>query len=42
MHDVAVLHDVVGAFEAHPAGILGALLAAMRDKIAIGDGLGRG
>src|SRR5712692_7230169 len=40
MHDVAVLDDVVGAFEPHPAGILGALLAAMGDKIRIGDGFG--
>src|SRR5438045_6597347 len=40
MHDVAVLHDVIGAFEAHLAGILGALLAATGDEIGIGDRLG--
>src|SRR6266404_2060167 len=40
MHDVAVLDDVFGAFEAHLAGILGALLAVARDEILIGDGLG--
>src|SRR5439155_2386420 len=40
MHDVAVLHDVIGAFEAHPAGVLGALLAAMRDEIGVGDRFG--
>ena len=34
MHDVAVLHDVVLAFEAHLAGILGAVLAvaALREQ----------
>src|SRR5207237_10089600 len=40
MHDVAVLDDVIGAFEAHLAGILGALLAATGDEIGIGDRLG--
>src|SRR5258707_7179830 len=40
MHDVAVLDDVFGAFEAHLAGILGALLAVGRDEILVGDGLG--
>ena len=40
MHDVAVVDDVVGAFEAHLAGVLGALLAAVRDEILVGDGLG--
>ena len=40
MHDVAVLHDVVGAFEAHLAGVLGALLAAAGDEIGVGDRLG--
>ncbi len=40
MHDVAVLNDVFGAFEAHLAGILGALLAAAGDEIGVGDGFG--
>ena len=40
MHDVAVADDVIGAFEAHLAGVLGALLAAMGDEIVIGNGLG--
>jgi hypothetical protein len=31
---------VIGAFEPHPAGLLGASLAAMRDEIGVGDGLG--
>src|SRR5438128_300145 len=40
MHDVAVLDDVLRAFEPHLARILGALLAVARDEILIGDGLG--
>src|SRR5438445_13513372 len=40
MHDVAIAHDVIGAFEAHLAGILGALLAAIEDEIVVGDRLG--
>src|SRR5205807_3181559 len=40
VHDIAVLDDVIGAFEAHLAGILGALLAAASGKIGIGDRLG--
>src|SRR5260370_17099768 len=40
MHHVAVLDDVIGAFEPHLAGILGALLAAAGDKIGVGDGFG--
>ena len=31
MHDVAVLHHVVGAFEAHFARVFGALFAAAGD-----------
>ena len=40
MHHVAVLDDVLLAFETHLAGILGAVLAAERDVILIGDSLG--
>ena len=40
VHDVAVADGVVGAFEAHAAGILGALLAAVSDKILVGYGFG--
>ncbi len=35
MHDVAVANDIIGAFEAHAAGILGALLAAISDKVVV-------
>src|SRR5580693_2406801 len=40
MHDVAVLHDILGAFQAHAAGVFCALLAAMGDKIGKRDRLG--
>src|SRR6185437_3778689 len=40
VHDVAVADDVVLAFEAHPAGVLGAMLAPARDVIVVGDRLG--
>ncbi len=40
MHDVAVLHDVVLAFEPHLAGVARAGLAAAGDVIVVGDGLG--
>ena len=40
MHDVAVMDDVIGAFETHLPGILGALLAAAGDEIGVGDRLG--
>src|SRR5262249_49855402 len=40
MEDVAVLDDVLRAFEAHPAGVLGALLAVIGDEVGVGDGLG--
>jgi hypothetical protein len=40
MHDVAVPDDVVLAFEPHLAGFLGAELAAERDVVVVGDGLG--
>ena len=40
MHDVAVGDDVVLAFQAQFAGVARAGLAAERDVIGIGDGLG--
>ena len=40
VHDVAVLDDVLLAFEAHLAGFLGADLAAERHEVVVGDGLG--
>ena len=40
MHDVAVGDHVVLAFEAEPAGIARAGLAAELDVVVIGDGLG--
>ena len=40
MHDVAVLHDVVLAFEPQLAGIARAGLAAAGDIVVIGDGFG--
>src|SRR6185437_12548716 len=38
--NVAVLDDVIGAFQTHLAGILRALLAAAGDEVLISDGLG--
>ena len=40
MHDVAVLDDVLLAFEPHLAGVLRPVLAAERHVVVIGDGLG--
>ena len=40
MHDVAILHDIIGAFEPHFAGVLRPLLAAAGDEIGVGDRLG--
>ena len=40
VHHVAVLDDVLLAFEAHLAGFLGGHLAAERDEVVVGDGLG--
>src|SRR5580704_16676301 len=40
MHDIAIGDNIFGAFEPHLAGILGALLAAIGDKIVIGDRFG--
>src|SRR5690242_14612004 len=40
MHDVAVRHDIVLAFQPQLAGIARAGLAAQGDVIGIGDGLG--
>lgn len=39
-HHVAVLDDVVLAFLAHFAGVLGFLFAAAGDEVVVGDGLG--
>ena len=38
--DVAVLHDIVAAFLAHLAGVLGRLFAAAGDEVVIVDDLG--
>ena len=38
-HDVAVLHDVVFAFVARLAGLLGGNFATERDEVVIGDRL---
>src|SRR3569623_1835243 len=40
VHHVAVLHDVVLAFQTPLAGFLGFLLAAAGDEVGIGDDLG--
>src|SRR5476649_1285157 len=40
MHDIAVGDDIVGAFQSHLTGILGALLAAAGDKVTVGNRLG--
>src|SRR3954447_18887944 len=40
VENIAVLNGVVPAFRPHPAGFLGALLAAAGHEIGIGDGLG--
>ena len=40
MHDVAVLHDIILAFEPHLAGIAGAGLTAAGHIILVGDRLG--
>src|ERR1700746_4120833 len=40
MHNVAVLYDILGAFQPHATGVFCALLAAMGDKIGIADRLG--
>src|SRR5690606_18440696 len=40
MHHVAILNDVVLAFQAHLAGIARSCLAAIGDEIVVGDGLG--
>src|SRR5581483_10252183 len=40
MHDVAVGDDIVLAFEAELAGVARAGLAAQRDIVGVGDGLG--
>src|SRR5436309_8374581 len=40
VHHVAILHNVVLAFEAHLAGIARARLAAEHDIIVIGNGFG--
>src|SRR2546421_38036 len=39
MHDVALLDDVIGAFETHLAGVLAAGLAATGNEVFVGDGL---
>ena len=35
MHNVAILYDILGAFQTHAAGVFCALLAAMGDEIGI-------
>ena len=40
MHDIAVLHDVVLAFNTQFTRLFRALLAIIIDKILIGDGFG--
>jgi hypothetical protein len=40
VEDVAVADGVVRTFEVHLSGVFGALLAAMSDKIVVGDGFG--
>src|SRR4051812_35423957 len=40
MEDVAVLDDILLAFEPHLAGVLGTLLTLAGDEIRIGDGFG--
>jgi hypothetical protein len=35
VHDVAVTDHIIGAFEAHAAGVFCALLAAMGDEILV-------
>ena len=40
MHDVAVMHDIILAFEPHLAGVARAGLAVAGDIVVIADGLG--
>src|SRR5690348_15080914 len=40
VHHVAVLDDIFLAFQTHLASLLGRHLAAERDEIVVGDGLG--
>ena len=42
VHHIAVLHDILFAFYAHFAGFFGFGFAAERDKVVVGNDLGRG